>query len=413
MDNAPHAITKSMRASSAYGMYYLRMSSEQSIWDFVREHPEVETPYYLIDETRLLKNMEKIAYVKDRSGAKSVLALKCFSSWAVFPLMSQYMDGTTSSSLFEARLGHEKFGLPGQGKETHAYSVVFSEEEVREVRKFATKIIFNSTSQLRRFYDIAKGIPVGLRINPGVSYSHSALADPARKYSRLGAVDMTEIEDVRDLLSGVMFHCNCENNDLDALAKILETISEKYGQLLQKLDWVSLGGGMYFTKEGYPLDEFCDLLREFSKKHGVQVYLEPGESAITRAGFLVTKVLDIVHNEIDIAIVDAAANVHMPDLISYHENAKMDLSEGDSGTTHEYQIAGRTCLAGDIFGTYKFPDTLNLGDLIPIADAAGYTIVQKSWFNGVPMPAIVVKRLDGRVEIVRTFNYQEYLSSLS
>jgi len=390
------------------------MSSVQSIWSFVKEHSgELSTPYYLLDEERILQNMKKIAYVKDRSGAKSVLALKCFSSWAVFPLMSQYMDGTTSSSLFEARLGHERFGKPDQGKETHAYSVVFSEEEVREVRKFATKIIFNSVSQLRCFYDITKEIPIGLRINPGVSYSHSALADPARKYSRLGAVDMKEIKDVSDLLSGAMFHCNCENDDLEALAKILETISDKYGQLLQKFDWVSLGGGIYFTQDGYPLDEFCDLLRDFSKKHGVQVYLEPGESAITRSGFLVTKVLDIVNNEIDIAIVDAAANAHMPDLISYQEEAKMDLSEGDSGATHEYQIAGRTCLAGDIFGTYKFPDTLNLGDLIPIADAAGYTIVQKTWFNGVPMPAIVVKRLDGKVEIVRTFNYQEYLSNLS
>ena len=389
------------------------MPREQSIWDFVREHPEVETPYYLIDETRLLKNMEKIAYVKDRSGAKSVLALKCFSSWAVFPLMSQYMDGTTSSSLFEARLGHEKFGLPGQGKETHAYSVVFSEEEVREVRKFATKIIFNSTSQLRRFYDIAKGIPVGLRINPGVSYSHFALADPARKFSRLGSVSMAEIEEISDSLSGVMFHCNCENDDLGALSKILNTISEKYGELLRKLDWVTLGGGIYFTKEGYPLDSFCEILKEFSEKHDTQVYLEPGESAITRAGFLVTKVLDIVHNEIDIAIVDAAANVHMPDLVAYQEDAKIDLPGGGSKTEHKYQIAGRTCLAGDIFGTYTFPGTLNPGDLIPIADAAGYTIVQKTWFNGVPMPSIVVKRLDGKVEVVRTFTYEEYLNNLS
>lgn len=381
---------------------------EKSIWDFVREHPELQTPYYLLDESRLQKNMEKMQYVREKSGAKSVLALKCFSTWKVFPLMSQYMDGTTSSSLNEARLGHEKFG-----KETHAYSVAWSEEEVREVRKFATKIIFNSVSQLNSFYDIAKGIPIGLRVNPGVSYSHHSLSDPARKYSRLGAREREEIEPVLEKIDGVMFHVNCENDDLEALSKILDAISEKYGWLLEKLEWVTLGGGIYFTKEGYPIEKFCDKLKEFAEKHKVQIYLEPGESSITRAGYLVVKVLDIVHNEKDVAIVDAAANVHMPDLVTYQEPAKMELPVNGPDATHEYEIAGRTCLAGDIFGTYKFPDTLHSGDLIPIADAAGYTIVQKTWFNGVPMPSIVIKRLDGRVEVVRTFNYEEYLNNLS
>jgi len=382
--------------------------SNESIWDFIREHPELKTPYYLIDEERLLKNMEKIASVREKSGAKSVLALKCFSTWSVFPLMSQYMDGTTSSSLNEARLGHEKFG-----KETHAYSVAWSEEEVREVRKFATKIIFNSIGQLNSFYDIAKGIPVGLRINPGVSYSHHALSDPARKYSRLGATERKEIEAVVEKITGAMFHVNCENDDFEAFSKILDAIGDKYGWLLEKLEWVTLGGGIYFTKDGYPLDKFGEKLKAFSEKHSIQVYLEPGESSITRAGYLVTKILDIVHNEIDVAVVDAAANVHMPDLVTYQEQAKMELPVNGPDATHEYQIAGRTCLAGDIFGTYKFPDTLHIGDLIPIADAAGYTIVQKTWFNGVPMPSIVIKRLDGRVEVQRTFDYSEYLNNLS
>jgi len=382
--------------------------AEKTMWDFVREHPELQTPYYLIDESRLQKNMGKMQYVREKSGAKSVLALKCFSTWQVFPLMKEYMDGTTSSSLNEARLGHEKFG-----KETHAYSVAWSEKEVKEVRTFATKIIFNSVNQLNSFYDIAKGIPLGLRINPGVSYSHHSLSDPARQYSRLGARTREEIEPVVEKISGAMFHVNCENDDLEALTKILDAISEKYGWLLEKLEWVTLGGGIYFTKEGYPLDKFCEKLKEFSEKHNVQIYLEPGESSITGSGYLVVKVLDIVHNEKDVAIVDAAANVHMPDLVTYQEPAKMELPVNGPGATYEYQIAGRTCLAGDIFGTYKFPDTLRIGDLIPIADAAGYTIVQKTWFNGVPMPSIVIKRLDGRVEVARTFNYSEYVSSLS
>ncbi len=384
------------------------MTKENSIQNFVEAHPELQTPYYLIDETLLLKNMRKMRYVHEKSGAKSVLALKCFSTWSVFPLMSQYMDGTTSSSLFEARLGHEKFG-----KETHAYSVAWSESEVREVRSFATKIIFNSVSQLKQFNEIAQGIPLGLRINPGVSYSHHTLSDPARAYSRLGALDANEIEAVSNLISGVMFHVNCENDDLDAFVNILETIGERYGALLQKLEWVTLGGGIYFTKEGYPIDAFCDTIAAFSKKYDVQIYLEPGESSITRCGYLVTSVLDIVHNDIDIAIVDAAANAHMPDLLTYQTPAKMDAPIDGPLATHEYQIAGRTCLAGDIFGTYKFPAKLHVGSLVPIADAAGYTMVQKTWFNGVPMPSIVVKRLDGKIDVVRQFSYDEYRDGLS
>ena len=384
------------------------MSKDESIWDFANAHKELETPYYLIDETRLLKNMEKMKYVREKSGAKAVLALKCFSSWTVFPMMREYMDGTTSSSLFEAKLGAEKFG-----KETHAYSVGWTEAEVKEVRTFATKIIFNSRSQLERFYDIAKGIPIGLRINPGTSYSHFDLANPTRKCSRLGEKERVDIEAVLPKISGVMIHNQCENDDFEAFAKIVDQISEKYGWLLEKLEWVTLGGGIYFTKDGYPIDKFCAKLKEFAEKHDIQVYLEPGESSITRAGYLVTSVLDIMQNDGDIAIVDAAANVHMPDLVTYQTPAKVEPPIDGPGATHEYQIAGRTCLAGDIFGTYKFPDTLRVGSLVPIADAAGYTMVQKTWFNGVPMPSIVVKRLDGNVEVVRTFDYEHYLNSLS
>ena len=390
------------------------MSKEpiQPIQEFVDAHPEIQTPYYLIDEVRLLRNMEKMAYVTEHSGAKPVLALKCFSTWSVFPLMSKYMAGTTSSSLNEARLGHEKFG-----KETHAYSVVWTEGEVKEVRKFATKIIFNSTNQLKSFYESAKGIPIGLRINPGISYSHFDIADPTRKCSRLGTKERTDIEEVLPMISGVMIHNQCENDDYEAFAKLVDEMSEKFGWLFEKLEWVTLGGGIYFTKDGYPLDKFCAKLKEFSEKHNLEVYLEPGESSITRSGYLVTKVLDIIDNDGKVAIVDAAANVHMPDLVTYQTPAKMDPPvvpiDGYPMGENEYQIAGCTCLAGDVFGTYKFPAKLSVGSLVPIADAAGYTMVQKTWFNGVKMPSIVVKRLSGEVEIVRTFNYEEYLNGLS
>ena len=209
--------------------------------------PQLKTPYYLIDETRLKKNLEVIQQIREESGAKSVLALKCFSAWCVFDLMSQYMDGTTSSSLFEARLGYEKFG-----KEVHAYSVVYSAEEVEEVAKFANKIIFNSVSQLNLFHAAAHGLKVGLRVNPGISYSHFDLADPARRYSRLGVSNIEELLDVADLISGMMFHFNCENDDVVNIAAAIEEIGIKYASLLERMEWVSFGGGIYFYRRWLP-----------------------------------------------------------------------------------------------------------------------------------------------------------------
>ena len=237
----------------------------------------IQTPYYLIDESKLLKNLEKISLLRERTGAKSVLALKCFSTWSVFDLMQKYMDGTTSSSLYEAKLGAEKFK-----KEVHAYSVAWSEKEIREVKDFATKIIFNSISQLLCYYPLTDDTPIGLRINPGVSHSDFDLANPARRYSRLGVTDKKELEQVSHLLSGVMFHCNCDNDDFDSFERILNHIAVNYGELLHKLEWVSLGGGIYFPKEGYPFDKFCDKLSEFSKRFNVQIYLEPGDRKSTR-----------------------------------------------------------------------------------------------------------------------------------
>ena len=281
---------------------------------------------------------------------------------------------------------------------------------MKAVLPYATKIIFNSVSQLKRFHPLARGLPLGLRVNPGVSHSGFDLADPARKCSRLGATRMEEIQDVSALLSGVMFHCHCENDQFEKFCSILDHISETYESLLKKLQWVSLGGGIYFTKEGYPIEAFCDRLADFAKRFEVQVYLEPGETAVTRAGYLVTQVLDIVHNEMDVAVVDAAVETHMPDLLIYRTDAKIDPPPKGA---HAVQIAGRTCLAGDIFGTYSFSENLHVGSLVAFADAAGYTMVKKNWFNGVSMPAIVVRRLDGQIEVVKQFGYEDYLGSLS
>lgn len=363
------------------------------------------TPYYLIDEKKLLENLEIIRQVRELSGAKSVLALKCFATWCVFPLMRKYMDGTTSSSLPEARLGHEKFG-----KEVHAYSVAFSRKEVREVSTFASKVIFNSVSQLKQYARETRGLPLGLRVNPGISHSHYDLADPSRRYSRLGVASLEEAMEVAPLITGVMLHFNCENDDFKGFSATLDQIGNKYGPLLEKMEWVSLGGGIAFTKKGYPLTQFCRKLKAFQQEFGVQLYLEPGEAAITGCGELVTTVLDVVHNEMDTAILDASTEAHMLDLLIYRISPKVNVP---GPGRYPVIIAGRSCLAGDVFGTYKLKSKLAAGDEVRLADAAGYTMVKKNWFNGLPMPSICVKRLNGKLETVRQFSYKEYLEGLS
>ena len=365
----------------------------------------LETPYYLIEEKKVLKNLKKIKYIRDCCGAKSLLALKCFSGWSIFGLMKKYMDGTTSSSAYEARLGYEKFG-----KEVHAYCVAFSYEDIKEVCSFADKIIFNSPSQLETFLPQVRGSSIGLRINPGISYSQFDLADPNRNFSRLGVSGTRGISKILPHISGVMFHFNCENDNFKNFSSNLEYISKRYGNLLKRLEWVSLGGGLYFTKAGYPIEKFCKKLKEFSERFKVQLYLEPGESVITQSAELVTKVLDIIRNKINIAIVDASIEAHMLDLLVYRTPAKM--KNGARGR-FKYMIAGRSCLAGDIFGTFRFASPLKVGSIIKFSDAAGYTMVKKNWFNGLKMPSIVVKRLNGEVRVVRRFNYRDFLNSLS
>ncbi len=362
----------------------------------------LQTPYYLIDKSRLLPNMEKIAWLRENSGAKALLALKCFSTWPVFDFMSQYMDGTTSSSLFELRLGREQFG-----KETHAFSVGWADHEIDEAVSYADKIIFNSLGQLDRFGDRTQGLATGLRLNPRFSTSGFDLADPARPFSRLGEWDMARLEQAEGRISGDMIHYNCENDDFDLFSQQLTRIENEFGTFLKRLDWVSLGGGIHFTGEGYPLEKLADRLKAFSDAMGVQVYLEPGEASITNAATLEVSVLDILDTGKNVAIVDSSIEAHMLDLLIYRETAKLP-----QNGTHEYQIAGKTCLAGDIFGEARFDKPLKIGDRISIQDAAGYTMVKKNWFNGVKMPGIAVRDLDGTVTLVRDFGYEDFVAAL-
>ncbi|GAA4413666.1 carboxynorspermidine decarboxylase [Quisquiliibacterium transsilvanicum] len=365
---------------------------------------DIPTPYYLIDKQALQRNLDIIEHVRKHSGAKVLLALKCFATWSVFDLMRQHMDGTTSSSLYEVKLGHQKFG-----GETHAYSVAYADHEIEEVVASCDKIIFNSITQFERYEAFAEGKPVGLRLNPGVSHSGFDLADPARKFSRLGEGDPERIRAIVDRIDGVMIHNNCENADLGRFDELLTQVEQRYGDLLRRLKWVSLGGGISFTTPGYPVDEFCERLRSFARKYDVQVYLEPGEAAVRHAATLEVSVLDVGYNGKHLAVVDASTEAHMLDLLIYRESAPLGADAGD----HQYMICGKTCLAGDIFGEGRFPAPLQVGDRISIGDAAGYTMVKKNWFNGVSMPSIAVREVDGTVRVVRRFSFDDYVNSLS
>jgi carboxynorspermidine decarboxylase len=364
----------------------------------------IPTPYYLIDKSALLRNLQTIDHVREHSGAKVLLALKCFAAWSVFDLMRGHMDGSTSSSSYEVRLGYQKFG-----GETHAYSVAFSDHEIEEVVANCDKIIFNSISQLLRFRSFADDRPKGLRVNPGISCAGFDLADPARPFSRLGESDPERIMAVVDDLDGVMIHNNCENKDFARFDGMLTQVEARYGEIFHRLRWVSLGGGISFTAPDYPLDDFCERLRRFARTYNVQVYLEPGEAAVRQTTTLEVSVVDTGFNGRNLAVVDSSSEAHMLDLLIYRETALIGESRGD----HHYQICGKTCLAGDIFGDASFSAPLQIGDRLSIGDAGAYTMVKKNWFNGIHMPAIAVREFDGSVRVVREFGFDEYVGSLS
>jgi len=363
------------------------------------------SPCYLLDERRLEDNLHVVRELRERSGARSLLALKCFASWGVAELMAAHLDGTTSSSLYEARLGHEEFG-----GETHAYAVAFTRDELAEVVGFADKVILNSTSQIRANEDLLAGVRIGLRVNPGISYSHFDLADPARPQSRLGVTDPADLASVLDRIDGVMFHVNCENDDLAALTRIVDAIGERHGDVLRQLSWVSLGGGIAFTAPDYPLAGLAALLRGFAERFDVQVYLEPGDAVVKRAGELITTVVDVIHNDGPVAVVDSSVEAHLLDHLLYGTTPEL---VGRARGDHRVAIAGRTCLAGDVFGTYDLAEPLAIGDRVRFGDAAAYSIVKTSWFNGIARPAIAVRRRDGHIDVLRQFGYADYRASLS
>jgi len=371
----------------------------------------VPTPCFVVDEAALTRNLEILADVRRRCGARVLLALKAFAMFDQFGLIRRYLDGICASGLYEARLGREEFK-----KEVHTFCPAYTEEDFGDILRLSDHVIFNSFSQWRRFKpvggDKTGGGGFGLRINPEHREAAVALYDPCAPKSRLG-IRRSDFEG-EDLsgISGLSFHVLCEQN-ADALERTLAAVEKRFGDLLPGLQWVNFGGGHHITRNDYDRDLLCRLVSKFREDYGVIVYLEPGEAVALNAGVLVASVQDVVKNEMNIAILDVSATCHMPDVLEmpYRPEVAGAGLPGEKSLT--YRLAGPSCLAGDVIGDYSFDRPLAVGDRLLFLDMAHYTMVKTTMFNGVKHPGIAVWDPEsGDPRIVRRFTYEAYKSRL-
>ncbi len=369
------------------------------------------SPCWLLEEEKLQKNLELISHIKQESGAKILLALKGYALWKSFPLIRPYLDGCCASGLHEAKLADETFA-----KEVHTYSPAFKEEEIEEIATISHHLVFNSPAQFHKFAMKAKNVnpnlSLGLRVNPEYSESPKEIYNPCGLYSRLGTTLKNMDETVFEHCDGLHFHALCEQ-DSNALEKVLQNFEEKFGLYIPQMKWINFGGGHHITRKGYDTQKLIRLIKEFKKKYDVEVYLEPGEAVGWETGPLITTVLDIVHNGMDIAILDSSAEAHMPDTIIMPYRADVRDSGKVGEKAYTYRLAGNTCLAGDIMGDYSFDASLNIGDKVIFEDQMHYTMVKATTFNGVKLPSIAIQRLDGTIEVVREFGYEDFKNRLS
>jgi len=370
------------------------------------------SPAYVVDLGRLRHNLAILDHVQQRSGARILMALKAFSMWSVFPLIRQTLQGVCASSPWEARLGREEFG-----GEVHSFSAAFKENDVVELLGISDHLVFNSFGQLERFrplWEQATGrVSIGLRVNPEHTEGHTAIYDPCAPCSRLG-IPRAEFEG-RSLsgIEGLHFHTLCEQlfEPLERTARVFE---DRFGEFLPGMKWLNLGGGHHITREGYDIDGLVELVRYFKGKYGLEVYLEPGEAVAIGTGVLVSEVLDVVHNQMDIAILDVSATCHMPDCLEmpYRPGITGGCNPGEKA--HTYRLGGPSCLAGDVIGDWSFEQPLKPGDRLAFEDMAHYTMVKTTTFNGIQHPAICTYEPDtGVLEVKRRFGYQDFRSKLS
>ena len=376
---------------------------------------ELRTPCYVVQEAKIRENLEILRGICEDTGCRILLAQKAFSMYSLYPLIGEYLDGATASGLYEARLGYEEMG-----KENHIFSPAYREDEMDEILTYCDHIIFNSPAQLRKYREKVKraGRSMGLRINPECSTQEGhAIYDPCAPFSRLGTTEekfrsgMSE-EDIASL-DGLHFHTLCEQN-ADDLAKTLDAVEAKFGDVLHKMKWLNFGGGHHITRADYDRELLKECIFRMKEKYGLEIYLEPGEAVALNAGLLITEVLEIAENGMEIAILDTSAACHMPDVLEmpYRPPLKNAGEPGDPRKPYVYRLAGPTCLAGDVIGDYSFEVPLQRGSRLEFQDMAIYTMVKNNTFNGMKLPDIVLEKTDGTCVAVRAFEYEDFKSRL-
>lgn len=366
------------------------------------EWDAVPTPSYLVYEELLEKNLKILAEIAEETGAKILLAQKCFSMYYYYPLIGRYLAGTTASGIYEARLSQEEMG-----KENHVFKPAYEEDEIPRLAAICDHIIFNSFAQWERFGGAARaaGASCGIRINPERSTQEHAIYDPCAPGSRLGVKIADFRADLLDGIDGLHFHTLCEQG-ADALAATLEAVEEKFGMYLHRMKWLNFGGGHHITREGYDIALLKRLIRHVQETYDVAVYLEPGEAVALNAGFLVAEVLEVQTG--GNVILNTSATCHMPDVIEMPYRPPV-VGAGEAGEkAYTYTLAGPTCLAGDTIGTYSFDTPLSVGARVVFGDMAIYTMVKNNTFNGMPLPNIIAVAPNGEWEIVREFGYDDF-----
>lgn len=370
---------------------------------------DIPTPSYIVDEKKLIHNLEILQGVEQRTGAKILLAQKAFSCYHVYPLIKKYVSGTAASGLYEARLGYEEMG-----GENHVFSAAYRESEIDEIISYCGHIIFNSFTQLDRYRDrvLKAGKKIGLRINPELSTQEGhEIYDPCSPKSRLGITRKNFLDDDLQGVTGLHFHTLCEQNS-DDLKRTLDAIEEKFGDILPKMEWINFGGGHHITRDDYDISLLEECIMRMKNKYNLEVFLEPGEAFALNAGYLVTEVLDLTENDMPIAILDTSAACHMPDVLEMPYRPPL-MNSGEAGEKpYTYRLGSQTCLAGDSIGEYSFDEPLEIGDRLIFCDMAIYSMVKNNTFNGMPLPSIYLKKSDGTMEILRKFGYNDFKERL-
>lgn len=380
------------------------------------------TPSFLVDERLLKRNLKILKDVKDRTGCKILLAQKGFSMFYFYPLIGHYLDGTTASSLFEAKLGYEEMEKKFTKKklETHIFNPSYRDDEFDEILDITNHIVFNSFAQWNKFKGrvqekikaTGKHISCGLRVNPEFSEVETEIYNPAGRYSRFGVTIENFKKDELEGLEGLHFHALCEQNS-DALENVLKVFEEKFGKYLHGMKWVNFGGGHHVTRKDYDVEKLIKCINHVKETYNVQVYLEPGEAVALNTGFLVSEVLDITKNEMDILLLDTSASCHMPDVIEMPYRPFIFGSGLPNEKKYTYRLGGPTCLAGDIVGDYSFDEPVKVGDKLIFTDMAHYSMVKTNTFNGINLPSIAVYTEKDGLKVIRTFKYEDFKNRLS